>query len=275
MENKVLNMRMLKRNIINRYESKYLIPPSAVPEMRAWMGPFVVPDPYGKGDPGEYSITTLQLDTPDLSFHSAKEVEALNRFKLRVRTYGEIGSSPIFTEIKAKYRHTIVKTRAQIPFAAWNERLVLDETLPDIFVSEQQEIDFLNFKRIVWQLGAVPKLLVRYWRESYLGTGLDYLRITFDRLLEYQPTTSWTDLGRSGTWFPMDSGEAQGEENSSIVLEIKTLEQVPTWVLHLIETFDLQKTGNCKYSTGVWKEGCFDHSLPTRIDLANFYNWSI
>jgi hypothetical protein len=268
-------MRMLLRNIINRYESKYLIPPAVVPEMRAWMAPFVVRDPYGKGEPSEYSITTLQLDTPDLSFHSAKEVEALNRFKLRVRTYGEIGSSPIFTEIKAKYRHTIVKTRAQIPFAAWSERLVLDEALPDIFVSEQQEIDFLNFKRIVWQLGAVPKLLVRYVRESYLGTGLDYLRITFDRRLEYQPTTSWTDFGRSGTWFPMDSGEAQGEENSSIVMEIKTLEQVPTWVLHLIETFDLQKTGNCKYSTGVWKEGCFDHSLPTRIDLANFYNWSI
>jgi hypothetical protein len=266
---------MLLRNIINRYESKYLIPPSVVPEMRAWMAPFVVRDPYGKGEPSEYSITTLQLDTPDLSFHLAKEVEALNRFKLRVRTYGEIGSSPIFTEIKAKYRHTIVKTRAQIPFAAWNERLVLDEALPDIFVSEQQEIDFLNFKRIVWQLGAIPKLLVRYVRESYMGTGLDYLRITFDRLLEYQPTSSWTDLGRSGTWFPMDSGEAQGEDNSSIVMEIKTLEQVPTWVLHLIETFDLQKTGNCKYSTGVWKEGCFDHSLPTRIDLANFYNWSI
>lgn len=268
-------MRMFKRNIINRYESKYLIPPDSVPEMRAWLEPFVVRDPYGKGCVPEYRITTLQMDTPDLSFHGAKECEALNRLKLRVRTYGEIGSSSIFTEIKAKYRHSIIKTRTQIPFDAWNEGLVLHDALPDIFTSEQQEIDFLNFRRIIWQLGAVPTMLVRYIRESYLGTGEDYLRITFDRNLEYQPSSSWIDLGRGGTWFPMDSSETQGEAFSSIVLEIKTLEQVPTWVLHLIETFDLQKTGNCKYSTGVWKEGCFDHSMPTRTDLANFYNWSI
>jgi hypothetical protein len=268
-------MPMLKRNIINRYESKYLIPPASVPEMREWMEPFVVRDPYGEGDVPEYRITTLQLDTPDLSFHGAKECEALDRFKLRVRTYREIGSSPVFTEIKAKYRHTIVKTRTLIPFDMWSECLVLDAALPDIFTSELQEIDFLNFRRIVWQVGAVPKILVRYIRESYLGTGQDYLRITFDRNLEYQPSSSWTDWGRSGTWFPMDSSEAQGEAFSSVVMEIKTLEQVPTWVLHLIETFDLQKTGNCKYSTGVWKEGCFDHSMPTRPDLANFFNWSI
>jgi len=268
-------MRMFKRNIINRYESKYLIPPDSVPEMRVWLEPFVVRDPYGNGGVPEYRITTLQMDTPDLSFHGAKECEALNRFKLRVRTYGEIGSSSIFTEIKAKYRHSIVKTRTQIPFDSWNERLVLNEALPDIFTSEQQEIDFLNFRRIIWQLGAVPTMLVRYIRESYLGKGEDYFRITFDRNLEYQPSSSWMDFGRGGTWFPMDSSETQGEAFSSIVLEIKTLEQVPTWVIHFIETFNLQKTGHCKYSTGVWKEGCFDHSMPTRTDLANFFNWSI
>ena len=266
---------MFKRNIINRYESKYLIPPDSVPEMRVWLEPFVVRDPYGNGGVPEYRITTLQMDTPDLSFHGAKECEALNRFKLRVRTYGEIGSSSIFTEIKAKYRHSIVKTRTQIPFDSWNERLVLNEALPDIFTSEQQEIDFLNFRRIIWQLGAVPTMLVRYIRESYLGKGEDYFRITFDRNLEYQPSSSWMDFGRGGTWFPMDSSETQGEAFSSIVLEIKTLEQVPTWVIHFIETFNLQKTGHCKYSTGVWKEGCFDHSMPTRTDLANFFNWSI
>lgn len=265
----------MKRHIINRYEIKYLIPPEMVSEIREWIEPFVVRDPYGLGEFPEYRITTLQLDTPELSFHEAKEFEAINRCKLRVRTYGEVGSSSVFTEIKAKYQRTIVKTRCQIAFEDWNERLMEDVALPNIFKSEQQEIGFLNFRRIVWQLGATPKLLVRYIRESYLGAAEDYLRITFDRTLEYQPTASWTDFGRSGTWFAMDSAEAQGEPSSFIVMEIKTLDQVPLWIIHLVETFDLGQTGHCKYSTGVWQEGSFDRSMPTRSDLANAFSWSV
>ena len=120
----------MNRNVINRYENKYLIPPEVVPEIRKWVAPFVVRDPYGMGILPEYRIMTIQVDTPHLAFHEAKEIESINRCKLRVRTYNEIGSAPVFTEIKAKYRRTIVKTRSQIPFDKWSERLVMDAELP-------------------------------------------------------------------------------------------------------------------------------------------------
>ena len=248
-----------RRDLVARYESKYLVPPALVPEVRKFIAPFCVPDPYARGFPPEYVITTLQLDDAAYSLHYAKEHEALNRFKLRVRTYGEIGSAPVFTEIKSKREATIHKCRVAIPFAEWSPELLAGARLPRCFRSQRQEIDFLQFKRLVREMDARPVLLVRYVRESHVGKIDRYARVTFDRKLQYQMTRSWTDFGRSGKWRGMDSTEAQGFglPFSAVVLEVKTLSHAPLWVMDLVERFQLKKCGNCKYSTALWREGVF------------------
>lgn len=253
------NKKQLQRDLVTRYEAKYIIPRSLIPSIREFIKPFCAPDPYTHGSPPEYTITTLQLDAPDYALHYAKEDEAIRRFKLRVRTYGEIGSAPMFAEVKAKLESTIVKTRAVIPFEVWGEDLMFGVRIPDIFKNERQEVDFLQFKRLVWELRAKPVALVRYIRESYVGTVDRYARVTFDRKLQYQMTDSWTDFGRSGTWHGMDSTEAQGFglPYSGVVMEVKTLSYLPVWVMGLVERFQLKKSGNCKYSTALWREGVF------------------
>lgn len=252
-----------QRDLVARYEAKYIIPREIVPEVRKFITPFCVPDPYARGVPPEYVITTLQLDDTRYSLHNAKGQEALNRFKLRVRTYGEIGSTPIFTEIKAKLETTIAKSRVAIPFAVWSQELVTEVRLPRCFKSRRQEVDFLQFKRLVWELGARPVLLVRYIRESYVGKIDRYARVTFDRKLQYQMTDSWTDFGRGGLWRGMDSAEVQGFglPYSGVILEVKTLSHAPLWVMDLVERFQLKKCGNCKYSTALWREGVFRRDL--------------
>ena len=253
------NRKQAQRDLVSRYESKYIIPRSLIAEIRDFIAPFCVADPYTHGFPPEYTITTLQLDTPDFALHYAKEWGALARFKLRVRTYGAIGSAPVFAEVKAKLDSTIVKSRVAIPFGTWGKELLFGVKLPSCFKNERQEIDFLQFKRLVWELGAQPVAMVRYIRESYVGSVDRYARVTFDRKLQYQMTNSWTDFGRSGTWHGMDSTEAQGFglPYSGVVMEVKTLSHMPVWVLDLVERFQLKKSGNCKYSTAVWREGIF------------------
>jgi len=262
-------------DIVNRYENKYLIPPSLMPALRAYIAPFVAPDKFCAGDPPEYGITTLQLDTPALSFHLAKEQEQDDRFKLRVRTYGEIGSSPVFAEIKGKSQGIVVKSRAMIPFDAWNEDLVFSTALPPVFKNRQQEDGFLNFRRVVWQTNARPSNLVRYIRESYVGTGREYLRVTLDRKLEYCANAAWTGFGAGETWRPMDSSETQARDASCVVLEVKTLEHVPVWVVGMVERFNLQRGGNCKYSTGIWREALFNRAAAPRDATMDFLTWSI
>jgi hypothetical protein len=263
--------KQVPRDLVTRYESKYIIPRSLVPQMRAFIQPFCVPDPHAHGTPPEYTITTLQMDTPDYALHYAKEREAIRRFKLRVRTYGEIGSAALFVEVKAKLENTIVKTRVTIPFKTWSKELLFGVQLPDIFKNERQEIDFLQFKRLVWELGARPVALVRYVRESYVGAVDRYARVTFDHKLQYQMTDSWTDFGRSGVWRGMDSTEAQGFglDYSGVVLEVKTLSHTPVWAIDLVERFQLSKKGNCKYSTALWREGFFCGYPETNEEAAD------
>ena len=249
-----------KKDWLTRYEAKYIIPRSTVPLIREFIQPFCKADPHTKIDfPPEYLITTLQLDTRDFALHHAKEWEALNRFKLRVRIYGEIGESPVFTEVKSKFGTTIIKNRVAIPFDQWSPDTVFGLELPKCLKKDREVHDFLQFKRLVWETQAKPMALIRYIRESYVGTVDHYARITLDRKLQYQMSDSWTDFGKSGLWRSMDSSEAQGFglPYSGVVLEIKTLAHTPIWVQDMVERFELKRSGNCKYSTAIWREGSF------------------
>jgi len=261
--------------VVKRYEKKYLIPPALIPEIRNYIAPHVIRDKFGVGPLPEYQITTLQLDTPTFAFHRAKEEEFDQRFKLRVRTYNEIGSAPIFAEIKCKMQDIIVKKRVLIPFDKWNEKLLFSLDLPNIFKSRQQETDFLNFRRLVWETNALPSTIVRYVRESYVAPGDLYLRITFDKKLEYSPQPTWTSFGVGKKWRSMDSAESQGGEKSCAILEVKTLEEVPVWVVDMVMKYSLQFKGHCKYCTAKWRDTTFSNDVNPKNNIKDFFIWSV
>lgn len=245
---------------LDRHEAKYVIPRSLVADIREFIRPFCERDPHCSGDPPEYVITTLQLDSPNMALHHAKNLEAINRFKLRVRTYGDpVGNAPVFMEVKRKIRGTIVKSRTMVPFDAWNEALIKNHRLNLTFKSPKEELGFLEFVRLVKEIGAEPKILIRYTRESYFGKNEHYARVTFDRKLLYLPARSWDGWGRGEKWHPMDSTIAQNKDQpfSGIVLELKTLSDAPQWMIDLVMHFGLVRTGNCKYSTAIWQESVF------------------
>ena len=262
--------------LVERHEAKYVIPRGLVSRIRDFIEPFCIPDPNGEGNPPEYVITTMQLDSPTLSLHHAKEHEALNRFKLRARTYGTDTSAPIYAEIKRKIKRVIVKSRARIPRDKWCADLILDPNrLLDIhFRSAQEHLAFLEFVRLVREIGARPVILVRYTRESYISSVDQYARVTLDRNILYQSTDSWTCWGEDRLWRPIDSSMTQNKQYpfSGVVLELKTLSDVPHWIVDLVQEFDLVRTGNCKYSSAVWVESLFRGSpdVPSyAIDLLN------
>ncbi len=260
---------------LDRHEAKFIVKPSLLPEIRRFIRPFCEPDPHGRGDPPEYDITTIQLDAPNLPLHHAKFDEAVNRFKLRVRTYGKPGSSPVFLEVKRKIRGTIIKSRTSIPFEAWGPDLLFNPRLTLSFKSQKEELGFLDFVRLTREIGAQPVVLIRYTRESYFSTNDRYARVSFDRKLLYQPTREWNNWGQGRTWYCMDNPLAQNKEYnfSGIVLELKTLSDTPHWMIDLVQHFGLARTGNCKYCTAVWQESLFrgTPALPAyAIDLLRF-----
>ena len=245
---------------LERHEAKYVVPHDVARQAVEFASPFCTPDPHGTGTPKEYVITTLQLDNRSLSLHHAKELEATNRFKLRVRTYGEPGSAPVFMEVKQKLGANIVKSRSRIPFDMWGEDLIRHpERVMDGFSTDAERDGFLKFVRLCREIGAMPLVLIRYTRESYFGWNDHYARISVDRNLQYQPTRSWDGWGRDGKWRAIDTTTAQRKDfpYSGVVLELKTLGNAPVWMIDLVEQLGLERMGNCKYSTAIWQELAF------------------
>jgi hypothetical protein len=256
--------RRLREHYPGRYELKFVIPPSLVPRIRDYLRPYCELDPHCAGDPPEYAITTLQLDSPGLSLHYAKLWDFVNRFKLRVRTYEPLGGAPVFLEVKAKFRTTVVKYRSHIPFAQWGAHLFRDGLIRGIRFEDSEEAEnFYQFVRLAKEIGARPVMLIRYLRESYFGKNDHYSRITFDRRLQYQQTCSWDSWGRNGRWRSLDKTLDQTRRHdheydfSGVVMELKTLSDVPVWMSHLVRDLDLARQGHCKFSNAIWAESMF------------------
>lgn len=240
---------------LDRFEAKYIIPRQLVEPIKNFIRPYCRLDKHCEAAGGKYFINTLQLDTPALSLHYAKEWEAAHRFKLRVRTYGiHPGAAPVFIEIKRKYFERVIKSRACIPFEQWKAG-VFDKSVDELNLKSVKEREaFREFIRLTREINAQPLVYIRYCREAFSGIFDHYSRITFDSQLSYQPVHDMYNWGQGGRFYSMDSGLVRNRRESSLVLEVKCTEQVPRWMVELVQEFDLVRCGNCKYSTAIWME---------------------
>jgi hypothetical protein len=240
---------------LNRFEAKYIIPRQLVEPIKDFIKPYCKIDKHCEAAGGHYDITTLQLDSPALSLHYAKEWEASHRFKLRVRTYGKPpGKAPVFMEIKRKYFDRVIKSRACIPIEEWRPGILKKRAEELNLKSVKEREAFREFIRLTNEIGAEPMVYIRYRREAFSGIFDYYSRVTFDSQLCYQPVFDMYNWGGNGRFISMDSGLVRNRRESSLVLEIKCTEQVPRWMVELVQEFDLIRCGNCKYSTAIWME---------------------
>ncbi|HUF60466.1 MAG TPA: polyphosphate polymerase domain-containing protein [Verrucomicrobiales bacterium] len=249
----------VKDQIIERFEQKYIVHPRLVPEMRAFIKPFCIPDPNGKGEFPEYMVTTLQLDTPSMDLALAKERKTLTRFKLRIRTYGTRPEHPVFFELKRKVNNVIIKSRTKMTLGQYYSGpypgyIVTHPKEAPLLNTPRDNNNFMEYCRMVRTLNARPKMLIRYIRESYFGANDDYARVTFDRRICYRPTRRWElpveDDGK--LWRPMDTQTALNRPFAGYIFELKAMRDAPKWMLEAVERFNLQTTGFCKYATA-WR----------------------
>jgi hypothetical protein len=240
---------------ISRHEAKYIVPIEMMPSIREYIQSFVVPDKNGVGSFPQYWVRTLQLDAPDLSLHHAKERETLNRFKLRIRTYGKECKAPVFLEIKRKLGGTIVKSRATVSNGDYHPDLLLKSCKALKFKNEQEQMNYLNFIRLQNEIGARPKVMLQYLRESYMGRQENYARITFDTQVAYQPVRGYDfEQVQNRRWRKIDTQTGLNIDFPGFILEIKTESGMPFWMRNLVQNFDLTRVGFCKYSTAIRME---------------------
>jgi len=245
----------------SRYECKYLISPLLVPEIREFIQPFMQPDRFAALREGHrYPVCSLYLDSQDLLLYQQTVGGEKNRFKLRIRSYSDLWSSPVFFEVKRKINNIVQKRRARL--VRCDAADFLEQRMDGSgFHAVPTPADDLEYFACHMELAAArPLLRVRYRREAYESKGGDPVRITIDTELMHAVTLD-TDLSHEhGRWVstPVDGN----------ILEIKFTEMFPSWIRDLVQMFGLKQQPVPKYVMSV------DHMMlegrESVLNLAGF-----
>lgn len=223
-----------------RFEMKYLIDEVKAEEIRAFLTTFMVPDDKARCGHA-YTVSSLYLDSPSMRLFWSSNLGEKNRFKLRVRSYSDDPSQPVFCEIKRRMNGIILKKRAAIHREYLGEILRGVHPRPEMVIIPS-ELDNLHlFSEEIRQIDARPCLHVRYQREAWMSLFGDPMRITFDSQLACLPVPETFDRVRlnGNGWKRLD--------HFPVILELKFSDSYPPWLHEFVLRHGLFRDSCAKY----------------------------
>ncbi len=245
---------------IRRYELKYTIDPFLAEKIRDYIQPVCSLDEHAAPETGGYRVNNLYFDTPDLRFYYDTKHRKLDRFKPRVRYYGDAPEDWLWLELKHKHASIVWKNRRRIPLSDWPQIMQVGPT--ERLSPEIKDLRG-SFEEWLQNFDARPTVHVRYWREPYVSDLEEYGRVTFDWNLSYRLAKGSSALtGKDDDMVFYDDPVTTGHSGSPVILEIKTLTLVPAWVIGLIRRFNLMQRGFSKYCYGI--DHCTSVNNPDR-----------
>lgn len=182
---------------------------------------------------GQTTIQSLYYDTDTYLLIRNSIERPLYKEKIRVRSYGLNDSNKdVFLELKKKANGVVFKRRVNLKE---NE---IDDILKLGINKENKQIvdEIIYFSRFYKTLK--PKILLLYDRTAYIDNTTD-LRITFDKRPRYRTNNLnlHTNL----------EGKLLLDENK-ILMEIKTSNGYPLWLIKLLSENKVYKTSFSKYA---------------------------
>lgn len=206
-----------------RHELKYWLPEPIAERVQLFVAPFVEQDPIA-GPVARQRVTSVYLDTRRLDFYRAHLASAPDRFKLRVRYYGDFPGATVFFEVKRKVGRVVDKRRARVPSANLAALLAgasaSTSPLEDVQAGHLSRFLFLmNLHR------ATPKLVLTCSRSAYCSRDpWDKARATLDRQISFQAVSPARLFGDAGQWHPAPI------PRPGALLELKYSDHVPWWM---------------------------------------------
>jgi SPX domain protein involved in polyphosphate accumulation len=232
--------------MLPRYECKYVVSPLLVPDMRAFLRSFTVPDPYSAEHAEEdyrYTVCSLYLDSPDLRLYGQTVGGEKRRFKLRIRFYSDNPDESVFPEIKRRENTILQKTRTAISRDRLSALMAgrSDEAVCGLPEPAREAVE--SFQYLAGVMFAEPVIRVRYSREAWIAASGEPVRITFDTNVMQAVTLDDTLSCTAGDWQRVSTG--------GTILKIKFTERFPFWVHEMITMFGLIQRSVPKYVMSV------------------------
>ncbi len=216
--------------VFKRYELKYMLTEGQAELLLGEMAPYMQKDRYG-----HTTIRNIYFDTPDdrLVRHSIEK--PVYKEKLRLRSYGSPQEdTPVFVELKKKYKGIVYKRRVQLPEQQAMAWLCHGKEHPQKS-QITEEIDY--FCKFYQNLQ--PKVFLSYERDAYYGADTDF-RITFDRNIY----SRYTDISLKG-----EIGGAPLLQDEMVLMELKTPGGIPLWMTRFLTEQGIFKISFSKYGT--------------------------
>ncbi len=242
----------MNATILARCEYKYKVTAETVERLRTAIKPYCQLDEHGASHAdGYYPINSLYFDDDRYRLYRDTVNGESERFKVRVRNYGQASGGVVKLEVKRRINDVVIKTSAWLPQDGWTEWITPGGRRDPSTLSEANREALNNFLTTMRRAAARPKMLVRYERQAYRSLIDDYVRITFDRHMIHQPMTRYDLNGSSSRWSAMDDAESMGGSGSRFLLELKFARSVPVWLVDIVRRLGLVRQGYSKYGCAV------------------------
>lgn len=214
--------------VFERYELKYLMSCSQRDAILRAMEAHMTPDSYAHSD-----IRNLYYDTPDFLLIRRSLDKPLYKEKLRVRSYGRAqAQTPVFVELKKKYRAVVYKRRIVLPQAQALAALAGDAPLPDSQIGREIASTLAYYETLR------PAVFLSYARDAYAPRDGGAFRVTFDTQICYR--TDGLTLG----------GDCRGRAlltEDQVLMELKTPDAIPLWMARALSACGVRRTSFSKY----------------------------
>lgn len=217
----------MAQTVFERSEVKFLLDRGQRARLERVIAAHMTDDPYGPA-----TVRNVYYDTPTLLLARRSADHPAYREKLRARCYGAPdGSTPVFAELKKKYRGVTYKRRAQLTAPA-AEALLSGRGEPRTQI--ERELDFAARR----YEGMGPRVLLCYDRAAYVCPEDPGLRMTLDA----RPRARWERVALGAG----DEGEPLLPDGVSI-LEVKCLGGMPMWLVRHLSDEGLRRARCSKY----------------------------
>ncbi|MBQ8616614.1 MAG: polyphosphate polymerase domain-containing protein [Clostridia bacterium] len=226
---------MAVQTVFKRYELKYMLTLEQKERILQAMAPHMALDQYGRT-----IIRNVYFDTDTYRLIRRSIEKPAYKEKLRIRSYRQVeAESPVFVELKKKYRHVVYKRRVALPemeamqWVAGEKHCGLQSQICD-------EIDYF----IQYYQTLHPVVFLSYEREAFYARDGSDFRVTFDDHILCREKDLSLESPIYGTPI-LPEGE--------VLMEIKCSGGIPLWMTHILTQEHIYKTSFSKYGTAYEK----------------------
>ncbi len=222
------------QTVFKRMEKKYLITSLQYERIMDAVNWYASPDVYKS-----CTVFSLYFDTPTHLLIRRSIDKPVYKEKLRLRTYGiPAEDSPVFVELKKKYKKTVYKRRAEMAYAD-AAFFLMSNIIPEGYQHQRQILNEISwFLRLYRPLA--PSMLISYDRTAFCANENHALRITFDRNVLWRDTELSPTEGAWGT--PL-------LRNDQSIMEVKIPGAMPLWLADALAEAEIYPTSFSKYGT--------------------------